>query len=144
MVLFASLVALAGCSSFDRDVIPVIVSAEIAVDRDLPDELAQSDIAITFDTDGSADRIVELYNVLLVGSENGRTPTVSFALPPDFDGRVRHGAEPELSLVNVGTTNGLLAPLCGETGLEILVNIHYAGTETITFNDPEPMALTCR
>ncbi len=143
MLLFASLAALAGCGSIDQDVIPVIVRAEIAVDRDSPDDLAQSDIAITFDTDESADRIVELNEVVLLRT-NSATPTLSFALPPDFDGRVRHGAEPEVSLVNIGTTNGLLAPLCGLEELSLFVHIRYAGTGTFAFNDPEPMALTCR
>ena len=142
VLLFASLAGLAGCSSTDQDVIPVIVSAEIAVNQDSPDELAQSDIAITFDTDESADRIVEHVEVVLLRT-NSATPTLSFALPPDFDGRVRHGAEPELSLVNVGTTNRVLAPLCG-LGLSMFVRIRYAGTGTYAFNDPEPMALTCQ
>jgi hypothetical protein len=74
---------------------------------------------------------------------NSATPILSFALPPDFDGRVRHGAEPELSLVNVGTANGQLAPLCGVAGLSMFVQIRYAGTGTFALNDPEPMSLTC-
>jgi hypothetical protein len=74
---------------------------------------------------------------------NSATPTLSFALPLGFDGQVRHGAEPEVSLVNVGTTNRLLAPLCG-LRLSIFVRIRYAGTETFAFNDPDPIAFTCR
>lgn len=141
---FASLVGSAACSSSDQDVFPVIVSAAIEVDRGAPDELAQIDIAITFDADEAADRIVELHEVMML-RPNGATPVLSFAFPPAFDGRVRHGAEPQLSLVNVGTTNGQLAAECSldSRQLSMLVNVRYAGTDTYAFNDPVPLAFRC-
>lgn len=145
ILCLASLAGLAGCNSLGQDVFPVIVSAEIVVDRNAPDELAQIDIAITFDADESVDRIVELYEVVMLGSNDGVTPALSFAFPPDFDGRIRHGAEPQLSLVNVGTTNRVLAPECDNDPkqLSMFVNIHYAGTETYAFNEPEPFVFSC-
>jgi hypothetical protein len=143
-LLFVSLAGLAGCNSLGQDVFPVIMSAEIVVDRDSPDELAQIDVAITFDADESADRIVELYQVVMLRT-NSATPALSLAFPPDFDGRVRHGAEPQFSLANVGTTNGVLAPQCDldPRQLSMFVNIQYAGTETYAFNDPEPFVFSC-
>jgi hypothetical protein len=143
-LLFASLAGLVGCNSLDQDVFPVILSAEIVVDRDSPDELAQIDIAITFDADESADRIVELYQVVMLRT-NSATPALSIAFPSDLEGRVRHGAEPELSLANVGTTNGVLAPQCDldPRQLSMFVNVQYAGTETYAFNEPEPFVFRC-
>ncbi len=129
-------------SSIDQDVIPVVVQAELSVDPGAPSELAASDIVITFATEGGADRDVVLHQVALVPEAGEPTPLM-FAFPSDFDGRVRQGEEPTLSLVNEATTNSDLSALCGREDLLLLVHLQYAGTGTFAFNDATSIALDC-
>lgn len=113
----ASLAALvlAACSSFDGDVFPKVSSASLHADPAAPEALASVDIALRLEPGWRADRPVTLRSVELWRAVDppSRAAHLELAFP---DGDEIEVDQPQVvKLVNVGTTNGDLAPLCGQT-----------------------------
>jgi hypothetical protein len=140
-VLVAALATAAGCSSFEGEVIPDVVHAELAVDRNAPAELAQVDVSLRLTALRRADHTIDLWDVWLKQpTRDVSTHQLKLALPAgslDFDPNEQR----VIDLVNVGTTNADLIDLCHQA-VDVRVNIRYVDDPRSGFTDVEPLRVT--
>lgn len=137
-----ALIALAAaCSNLDDEVVPDVVEAELAVDRSAPGELAMVDVSLRLTAGPQADRTIELWDVwLLQPTRDVSSYRLKLALPGgslDFD----PDEQRVVDLVNVGTTNADLTPLCHQA-VDVFVNIRYLDEPMVGFADVEPRRVT--
>jgi hypothetical protein len=131
----------AACSNLDHEVVPDVVSAKLAIDRSTPDELAMVDITLELTAGSEADRTIELWDVWLMQPTRDVSEfQLKLALPGgtlDFE----PDQQRVVDLVNVGTTNAHLTPLCQEV-VDLYVTIRYLDDEMNGFGDVEPLRVT--
>ena len=132
---------LAGCSSLDEDVVPDVVRAELAVDRNAPDELASVEVSLELSAGSRADRTIELWDVwLMQPTRDVSSYRLKLAFPTgsiDFD----PDEQMVVDLVNVGTTNADLIELCHQL-VDVYANIRYLDDDMNGFADVEPRRIT--
>ena len=136
------LAALAGCG-----IQPHVLGAQITVDEKHPDALADVLVDLTFDfSKFASDRVVLDRATLSRPAGYDERPALDLALgfPPDFDSWVTDpDADPDVSLVNLGTTNGELAPLCGQTlDLQVWLSRH-GDADSAAVSDPYSLTIQC-
>jgi hypothetical protein len=131
----------AACASNEQDVVPDVVDAHFAVDRSASGELAIIDISLELVAGPQAERTIELWDVwLMEPTKDVSTHQLKLALPGgslDFEPFQRTVVD----LVNVGTTNADLIPLCHHP-VDVLVNIRYLDDPMNGFTDVEPQRVT--
>lgn len=129
------------CTDLDHEVVPDVIHAAVAVDRSAPAELAMVDVSLRLIAGARADRTVELWDAwLMQPTRDVSTFQLKLAFP---EGSV--DVEPReqrvVDLVNLGTTNADLLPLCHQA-VDVRVNIRYLDEPTNGFTDVEPRRVT--
>lgn len=150
--IVATIATTAACSNLDHEVVPDVVRAELAVDRNAPGELATVHVALRLTAGSEADHTIELWDVWLM--EPARDVSSYFlrlALPCSGPSRFATCSEGRLDLdpdqqmvvdlVNVGTTNADLIPLC-QQAVDLYLNIRYLDDPMSGFADVEPPRVT--
>jgi hypothetical protein len=109
------------CSNLDHEVVPDVASAAVAVDRNASVELAMINVTLRLSAGSQADHTIELWEAWLMQPTRDVSKfQLKLALPGgtlDLD----PDDEKVVNLVNVGTTNADLTPLC-EQGVDLYVN----------------------
>jgi hypothetical protein len=130
-ILLVAVAIMTGCSSFDYEVDPAIVQAHITVHPTAPTQLATIGVTIQLVAGSRADRSVALDHVALRQTPNNTIPDIPLDLA--FAGAqqvaIHPGEQIPVDLVNVGTTNADLTPLCGAT-FDVVVFINYVDDPT--------------
>jgi hypothetical protein len=117
-------IAAGGCSSFDDDVFPHVVTASLRVDRMKPDELATLDVSVRIEAGRTAHRGVALRSVELHPTDGAGSFALDMAFPVGDTITLNPGEATTVSLANSGTTNAALTPLCGRPGY-LFVSLAY-------------------
>jgi hypothetical protein len=111
-----ALALFAGCSSFDDDVFPDVATATLTAVPSAPSGLAAIDITLRIVAGPSADRVVSLDLVRIEHvDDRSHALDLDVVLPGNATRSLGPNDVVSAELVNVGTTNVELAPLCGET-----------------------------
>jgi len=140
----ATIATAAACSNVDDEVVPDVVEATIAVDRSAPHELAMVDVSLRLIAGSRAYHTIELWDAwLMQPTRDVSSYRLKLALP---DGSIDLDPDEErvVDLVNVGTTNAYLTPLCLQA-VDVSVNIRYLDDPTHGFTDVERLRVpvTC-
>jgi hypothetical protein len=125
--LAIAMLATTGCSSFDDDVFPHVANATVTAVPAEPDSLAAMDISLRIVAGPRAEHEVALERVSLERPTGSRVRDLDLAFPDTATLVFHAGDEMTVGLVNVGTTNGELTPLCGQT-LDLAVLLDYPDT----------------
>ena len=133
------LVVLAACGP-DRAVVPEVVSAAITSDSGVPVALARIDVVLELTAGSRAEGAVSLEHATL---EQGGSEVLDLDLdfPDTFDAVVTPEEAITAPLVNMGTSNRTLEPLCGQTlDLRVAVALdelqHVNGAPALELDTP--------
>ena len=122
--LVATIAVAGGCTDLDHEVVPDVVEAHVAVDRDAPDQLATVDVVVALVAGSRADRVVDLWDAALLEPILDR-PGLELELAMQGGSvALDPGDEVRVDLVNVGTTNADLMPGCFRA-YDVSVTIRY-------------------
>jgi hypothetical protein len=136
--------AMTGCSSFDDDVFPHVVTATVTTVPSQPDSLAAVNITLRIEAGPSAERRVALGRVSLEQQSDQAFVRELALVFPDEPTLAFHANEARtVDLVNLGTTNADLTPLCGEAfQLSVLLDYPDSASEW-TGGGASSVAITC-
>jgi hypothetical protein len=136
-LLAATLVTAGACTDTAHEVVPDVVRAELAADRSASGELATVDISLRLTAGLVAHHTIELWDVwLMEPTRDVSDHQLKLALPGGSLDLEPH-EQIVVDLVNIGTTNADLTPLC-HRAVDVLVNIRYADDPMNGFTDVEP------
>ena len=149
--IVATIATTAACANLDDEVVPDVVRAELAVDRNAPDELAKVGVSLRLTAGSDADHTIEVWNVSLMEPAHSVSSYFLKLAVPCY-GRSRFSTcsegldlDPDqqlvVNLVNVGTTNAHLIPLC-QKAVDLSLSIRYLDDPMSGFADVEPPRVT--
>jgi hypothetical protein len=150
--LVATIATTAACANLDHEVVPDVVRAAVAVDRNAPDELATVDVSLRLTAGSAAEHTIEIWDVwLMKPAHTVSSDYLRLAFTCSGQSRFEACAEGILDidpdqqllvkLANVGTTNADLIPLC-QQAVDLYLNIRYLDDPTSGFADVEPPRVT--
>ena len=113
--LALAIALLGACSSFDDDVFPHVVTASVSTQPAAPTELASIAVTVRIAAGPNAERRVELHSATLENPDGTHVLELELAFPGASVIGFHADQVKTLDLVNVGTTNADLAPMCGRT-----------------------------
>jgi hypothetical protein len=146
-----ALLSLAACSysSLDDEIFPRVVSADVAVDRTTPDELAP--IRIRLELRGGKRAASQALLDKVVLDDTFSDPLIDPAtellrldvqFPDAFDAYIGESETKIVDLENVGTLSSDLEPLCGQD-LTLTVSIEDANEMTAWTLATAPVTVAC-
>ncbi|EDM74122.1 hypothetical protein PPSIR1_33079 [Plesiocystis pacifica SIR-1] len=101
-----------GCTSLDYEVIPALRSAEIHIDSQAPDDVAEIEFEIELQSGRLADRCIDTQLALRPPSFVGEEVILELEADADFDPCFDGEQTRTLTLTNVEMTNAALSELC--------------------------------
>jgi hypothetical protein len=142
-----ALVTLVFATACDQlQVTPEVIGARISVDRAKPD--AEADIVVDVELDGATftnDRVI-LERVGLErrrGNGSAAISDLDLGFPSDFNPWLGGEQKIAAGLVNLGTVNAQLIPLCGES-LDLTVYVSRDGDRSVsTASNPYALVVNC-
>lgn len=150
--IVATLATTGACANLDDEVVPDVLRAEVAVDRAAPDELATVHVSLRLTAGSTADHTIEIWNVsLMEPAQDSSDSYLKLAVPCSrrssvgaCSGRgldLDPGQQMVVDLVNVGTTNADLMPLC-HRAVDMTLSIRYLDDPMVGFADVERPRVT--
>lgn len=105
-------IVLAGCSSADFAVSPTLLSAQLDIDSQAPEALADIEFEIELQSGRNADRCIDAQISLQRESDPGEEIILELEANADFDACFNGAERRILTLTNVEMTNADLSVLC--------------------------------
>ncbi len=142
-----ALVTLVFATACDQlQVTPAVIGARISVDRAKPDAEADIDVDVLLTAACFTNDRVILERVGLErrrGNGSAAISDLDLGFPSDFNPWLGSEQEVAAGLVNLGTVNGDLVPLCGES-LDLTVYLSRDGDRSVsTASDPYALTINC-